>query len=903
MKLRDYQEEAIEKVKASVAAGNRSIMVVCPTGSGKSVIASHWLRDMPPRRLAVAHRDVLIYQMQRHIERATGKPCGVEMGDQHADRDMTLLTRPESISSTVQTQVTGRMLNFDPNDFSSLFYDECHHCVSASAVRVIEHYRQNPDLCVLGVTATPNRHDEMALGQIFEDAPFVWTMLDAQREGWLVPIWEYVARIEAMNLSHLHTRMGDFSSEELDAVMKAEKVIFQTALAVGRLDPKRSLVFCTSLRHAERLADILRERFGKSTGFISGKTVKDERKELLGAFADGDIEIMCNVGVLTEGFDDAGIERIIMARPTKSLPLYQQMCLDIQTDVLTFDGWKNALNFDLENDLVASFDMKTESIMFAAAKSKIFRRLDINESMFGVKSRHLDICVTDQHDMVVRTKYGRHKNITAWGKKKAAELSKDWMQLPAAGYGYAPGCGLREHDLRFIGLVMSDGCINKRTNAISISQKQESFSQVDEIDEIVRECGMKCGRRIVKRTTEWGDKPLVWWTISKGKPRGRDKHLKGWGYLEPFMDKDLSPDLAKMMTSDELGHLLSGLHLGDGDKQANVPWTRQSYHITSARKIMVDRLQALCVCRGWRCNVTELTYNPSPAWKLHIKRGIARSFSCTDDTRSLFGPIDHALPADVWCLETVTGTLVTRRKGKVAIVGNCGRGTRPVPGILEDAPDAAARKTLIEESAKPHLEIVDLVGATGRHQVVSAIDALGGNYDDDLLDRARQIIEESGIEKPVQEALDEAEQQRIDEEERQRLQREKKRRAALAKGITVDGTVVVKRIRGPQDVDAILGTSTQGKREWGWRVGKKPSEKMVGILERNGIDIQQDITFSQASNWIGKIIKRREQGLGTMKQVMALNRFGHADESGKSNEELSFEACSKAMDFCIRNKR
>jgi superfamily II DNA or RNA helicase len=101
--------------------------------------------------------------------------------------------RSKIIVGTIQTQIAGRagkrrMTKFNPDEFSLLIIDEAHHSAAKSYRRVIDYYRQNPNLKVLGVTATPDRMDEKALGQIFESVAYEYDILDSINDGWLVPI-------------------------------------------------------------------------------------------------------------------------------------------------------------------------------------------------------------------------------------------------------------------------------------------------------------------------------------------------------------------------------------------------------------------------------------------------------------------------------------------------------------------------------------------------------------------------------------------------------------------------------------------------------------------------------------------------------------------------------------------
>ena len=166
MKLRNYQQAAVEAVFESWKS-NRSVLVSMATGLGKTVVLSaiiqRLLRESPGRRaMVLAHRSELIEQGQATIHRLTGADVQMEMAD---CRVVPMFGRePGVVDSTLQTQTAGedgheRMRRFDPAGFGCVIVDEGHHAVSQSCRDCLGWYRQNPDLRVLGLTATPDRGD------------------------------------------------------------------------------------------------------------------------------------------------------------------------------------------------------------------------------------------------------------------------------------------------------------------------------------------------------------------------------------------------------------------------------------------------------------------------------------------------------------------------------------------------------------------------------------------------------------------------------------------------------------------------------------------------------------------------------------------------------------------------
>jgi superfamily II DNA or RNA helicase len=327
VKPRDFQLDALDGIRSAFERSQTALLVL-PTGGGKTNVFAWWLQKMAPRHMVVAHREELIWQAQRRIEGICGWEVGVEMADWKTSED-DLYEPKRTVTSTVQTQIAGsgdakRMASFDPMDFSALVVDEAHRAAAPSYRSVIDHYCQNPDLKCLGVTATPNRHDEKALGEIFGEIAYCMDYLDAARLGWLVPVRTRAARVEALDLTTVGVAGGEFKQEELQAVCKRDKVVYSTALIMKELEPKKTLAFCVGVQQAEALCDVLVSE-GVKSEWVCGRTPKDQRRAMLKRFADGETTTVVNVGVLTEGFDDPSIERIVMARPTMSDGLYRQM--------------------------------------------------------------------------------------------------------------------------------------------------------------------------------------------------------------------------------------------------------------------------------------------------------------------------------------------------------------------------------------------------------------------------------------------------------------------------------------------------------------------------------------------------------------------------------------------------
>lgn len=326
MNLRPYQLEAVENVVKAFRE-HRSTLVVMPTGTGKTVMFSEVIRRMEGwgRALVHAHREELIWQAAKKIHTVTGHECDIEMADFRADDG--LLRRSKCIVASVQTlNSKTRLARFDPKDFGLVVTDEAHHATSDSYRKVFEHFHANANLRHLGVTATPDRSDEEALGQVYGNVAFVYEIVDAINDGWLCPIAQRSVVVSSLDYSRIRTTAGDLNAGDLAEVMEYEKNLHEVAGPTMELAAwRKTLVFATSVAHAERLCEIFNRRRTGCARWVCGTTPKPERQETLRGFTNGDFQYLVNVGVLTEGYDEPGVELIVMARPTKSRSLFAQM--------------------------------------------------------------------------------------------------------------------------------------------------------------------------------------------------------------------------------------------------------------------------------------------------------------------------------------------------------------------------------------------------------------------------------------------------------------------------------------------------------------------------------------------------------------------------------------------------
>lgn len=313
--LRPYQTEAYRRIGGGWAA-HRSQLVVLPTGTGKTRLFSEVAKDWPGKVLVIAHRDELISQARAALERNCGELVSTEKAEQRAEGTRIVVASVQSLRGDRLASLTNR------HPASLIITDEAHHAVSPGYQAV---YAAFGEAKHLGVTATPDRADEAALGQVFDSVAFVYEIQDAIRDGFLcgIRVWQVV--VGDIDLSNVGTVAGDLNQGELDAVMQAEQVLHGIAKPLVEVaGDRRTIVFCTSVEAAHRMAEVINRYRPDQARAVDGETARDTRKLILRDHSAGRYQYLCNVGVLTEGYDDPGVACVAMARPTKSRALYAQ---------------------------------------------------------------------------------------------------------------------------------------------------------------------------------------------------------------------------------------------------------------------------------------------------------------------------------------------------------------------------------------------------------------------------------------------------------------------------------------------------------------------------------------------------------------------------------------------------
>lgn len=370
MLLRPRQKLFVERSIAALST-RANTLGVAPTGAGKTIMLSAVTGEMisgGAKACVLAHRDELTNQNRAKFARV------------NPDTETSVV---DAMSKSWRGQVTFAMaptlsrasnLSAMPK-LDLLVIDEAHHAVAESYRRIIDRVRDaNPDACVFGVTATPNRGDKRGLREVFDNVADQVRLGELIASGHLVPPRTFVIDVGVQDeLRSVRKTMADFDMAEVAGIMDrapvTDEVIRHWKEKAG---DRQTVVFCSTVAHAEHVTDAFRAA-GVSAALIHGDLAAETRKAILADYAAGDIRVVANVAVLTEGWDHPPTSCVVLLRPSSYKSTMIQMVgrglrtVDseehpgvVKTDCIVLDfGTSSLIHGTLEQDV--NLDGKTET--------------------------------------------------------------------------------------------------------------------------------------------------------------------------------------------------------------------------------------------------------------------------------------------------------------------------------------------------------------------------------------------------------------------------------------------------------------------------------------------------------------------------------------------------------------
>ena len=317
MQARSYQQEILELAVAKADTADRSLIQL-PTGMGKTVCFALLIKELQKRSLIIAHRQELLTQAAQKL---------VDVGID-GTIDIVLQSQPDPYAdhwvASIQTIMRGDRLDLVKPEI--IIIDEAHHSAAKSYITLIERF---PDVPIFGFTATPTRSspkEKKILAQLWDEVLYSMSVRKAILDGWLANIEYYLVQSD-VSLDGVKTSRGDFAVGELADrvdVHARNQACVEKYLELGG---GKAVAFSVNVAHAQSIADYFKV-YGIDSYVLTGKTKKDERKQILDRLATADMNeniVVANCGVLVEGWDCPDLRQVILARPTKSEIAYLQM--------------------------------------------------------------------------------------------------------------------------------------------------------------------------------------------------------------------------------------------------------------------------------------------------------------------------------------------------------------------------------------------------------------------------------------------------------------------------------------------------------------------------------------------------------------------------------------------------
>ena len=315
-----HQAAAIKSLAESLRGGSRSPVLTIPTGGGKTIIAAlicQMARAKGNRVLFLAPRRELVHQTVRTFERA-----GLETGMVMAGEEM--VSAPIMVGSfdTLHARAV-RTSRMALPDVDLVMPDEAHLTISKSRLEILRRYLA-AGTRLIGLTATPCRGDGRGLGELYDDLISPTTVRELIDSGRLVEPVYYAGK--PPDLAGVKIQGGDYQVKSLSAAVDTSVLVGDIVtnwLRIAR--DRRTVVFCVDRRHSIHLCEQF-VKAGIRAEHVDALTPDDQRKAIFDRVRSGQTTVLCNVFIASYGLDIPELDCAVLARPTRSLALYIQVC-------------------------------------------------------------------------------------------------------------------------------------------------------------------------------------------------------------------------------------------------------------------------------------------------------------------------------------------------------------------------------------------------------------------------------------------------------------------------------------------------------------------------------------------------------------------------------------------------
>lgn len=411
LRTRPYQDEALAALREGWAGDYTRQAVVLPTGMGKTVIFSRLVADehAAGRRSAVlVHRDELVNQT---VEKIAAVDPDIRVGVVKAERNQT---DTDVMVCSVQTLARRSRLERVPRP-GLVIVDECHHAAADTYRLALEWFGcfdAPGGTRAAGFTATLHRNDERGLGDIWERVAYKRDILFGIKAGYLSDVRGVAVELDGLDLAKVARSRGDYQDGDLGRALMtagAGEVIAESYRE--HAGDRQGVVFAPTVATAESFAEDLNAA-GIVTEVITGATPLEDRALVYKRYRAGEVQVLSNCMVLTEGWDAPWASCCVVARPTESPSLYTQM---VGRVLRPWPGKPDALVLD---------------VVGASARHKLATIADLHESRVEIKPGET------LAGAVEREEQERAERGKAAGSRQAREVDlfhtsrSVWLQTP-----------------------------------------------------------------------------------------------------------------------------------------------------------------------------------------------------------------------------------------------------------------------------------------------------------------------------------------------------------------------------------------------------------------------------------------------------------------------------------------
>ena len=318
IKLFDYQEDMKERIEKALRL-HRSVMAQMPTGTGKTylltAVIDSFVSNNPKENVwIVAHRRELVSQIDETVRK---------FHSYSASNTSSLLSSVKAMS------IQWLMRHYDEieGEPGMIVIDEAHHALAKTYKEMWERF---PKAKFLGLTATPCRLNGKGFTDLFDVLVQSWGVPEFISKGRLAT-YDFVSiksdGVTQRLIDSLQKRGadGDYQNKEMDMLLNKKPSIDRLYRSLEEFGKDRKgIVYAINISHAQKITKLYQEHGVKAIA-IDSKTLATERQQDIEAFKKGDIQVLVNVDIFSEGFDCPDVEFVQLARPTLSLAKYLQM--------------------------------------------------------------------------------------------------------------------------------------------------------------------------------------------------------------------------------------------------------------------------------------------------------------------------------------------------------------------------------------------------------------------------------------------------------------------------------------------------------------------------------------------------------------------------------------------------